>query len=104
MVHELPLARQVVWNILIQPYEVARLSLDPAMHAAVAAEFGPGARVSYRLHPPILRALLTEGAIADRSDIVAIRYCGNLDEVRIAAHLRRFGLFGQPWRCRPCTG
>jgi indolepyruvate ferredoxin oxidoreductase len=38
-------------------YEVARLSLDPAMHAAVAAEFGPGARVSYRLHPPILRAL-----------------------------------------------
>jgi indolepyruvate ferredoxin oxidoreductase len=38
-------------------YEVARLSLDPAMEAAVAAEFGEGARVSYRLHPPMLRAL-----------------------------------------------
>ncbi|SEB26074.1 MULTISPECIES: indolepyruvate ferredoxin oxidoreductase family protein [unclassified Mycobacterium] len=38
-------------------YEVARLSLDPAVTAMVAAEFGPGARVAYRFHPPFLRAL-----------------------------------------------
>ena len=38
-------------------YEVARLSLDPRVQAAVTAEFGPGARISYRLHPPALRAL-----------------------------------------------
>jgi indolepyruvate ferredoxin oxidoreductase len=38
-------------------YEVARLALDPAAEAAVRAEFGPGARVSYLLHPPVLRAL-----------------------------------------------
>ena len=38
-------------------YEVARLSLDPGLGAVVEAEFGPGATVSYRLHPPVLRAL-----------------------------------------------
>lgn len=38
-------------------YEVARLSLDPAVAAAITAEFGAGARVAYRLHPPALRAL-----------------------------------------------
>ena len=38
-------------------YEVARLSLDPALEQQVAATFGEGARFSYRLHPPILRAL-----------------------------------------------
>ena len=38
-------------------YEVARLSLAPEATAAVAAEFGPGAKVSYMLHPPVLRAL-----------------------------------------------
>jgi indolepyruvate ferredoxin oxidoreductase len=38
-------------------YEVARLSLAPEAAAAVAAEFGPGAKVSYMLHPPVLRAL-----------------------------------------------
>ena len=38
-------------------YEVARLSLDPALDAAVADQFGPGARYYYRLHPPVLRAL-----------------------------------------------
>ncbi|MFT4008622.1 MAG: indolepyruvate ferredoxin oxidoreductase family protein [Nocardioidaceae bacterium] len=38
-------------------YEVARLSLDPALDAALRSQFGPGYRASYRLHPPILRAL-----------------------------------------------
>jgi indolepyruvate ferredoxin oxidoreductase len=38
-------------------YEVARLSLDPALDAAVEEQFGPGARVAYQLHPPVLRAL-----------------------------------------------
>jgi indolepyruvate ferredoxin oxidoreductase len=38
-------------------YEVARLSLDPALEEAVRAQFGDGARYSYRLHPPVLRAL-----------------------------------------------
>jgi indolepyruvate ferredoxin oxidoreductase len=38
-------------------YEVARLSLDPALDAAVTAQFGAGARVAYQLHPPLLRAL-----------------------------------------------
>jgi indolepyruvate ferredoxin oxidoreductase len=38
-------------------YEVARLSLDPALGEAVAAQFGPDARYYYRLHPPVLRSL-----------------------------------------------
>ena len=38
-------------------YEVARLLTDPQAEAVVRAEFGEGARVSYQLHPPILRAL-----------------------------------------------
>lgn len=38
-------------------YEVARLSLDPEVRAAVETEFGPGARISYRLHPPVLRVM-----------------------------------------------
>jgi indolepyruvate ferredoxin oxidoreductase len=38
-------------------YEVARLSLDPRVGEIVAAEFGPGRRVSFLLHPPLLRAL-----------------------------------------------
>jgi indolepyruvate ferredoxin oxidoreductase len=38
-------------------YEVARLSLDPALERAVHAQFGAGARYSFRLHPPVLRAL-----------------------------------------------
>ncbi|HXT88052.1 MAG TPA: DUF6537 domain-containing protein, partial [Trebonia sp.] len=38
-------------------YEVARLSLDPALDESVRAQFGDGARYQYRLHPPVLRAL-----------------------------------------------
>ncbi|WP_285493474.1 indolepyruvate ferredoxin oxidoreductase family protein [Actinomadura sp. NBRC 104425] len=38
-------------------YEVARLSLDPRLRAEIADRFGDRARVAYRLHPPILRAL-----------------------------------------------
>ncbi len=38
-------------------YEVARLHLDSTQQAAVANEFGPGARTKVLLHPPLLRAL-----------------------------------------------
>jgi indolepyruvate ferredoxin oxidoreductase len=38
-------------------YEVARLHLDPEMRAELAAAFGPGARIRWHLHPPMLRAL-----------------------------------------------
>lgn len=38
-------------------YEVARLSLAPEVEREVKARFGDGARISYRLHPPVLRAL-----------------------------------------------
>jgi indolepyruvate ferredoxin oxidoreductase len=38
-------------------YEVARLSLDPALAEQVRQQFGDGVRYSLRLHPPVLRAL-----------------------------------------------
>ena len=38
-------------------YEVARLCLDPALDADIHDRFGPGSRISYRLHPPLLRAM-----------------------------------------------
>jgi indolepyruvate ferredoxin oxidoreductase len=38
-------------------YEVARLLLDPAEEARLRAQVGPGARVSWNLHPPALKAL-----------------------------------------------
>ena len=38
-------------------YEVARLSLDPETTAKMAAEFGADAKITYLLHPPILRSL-----------------------------------------------
>ncbi|WP_410660103.1 indolepyruvate ferredoxin oxidoreductase family protein [Amycolatopsis sp. lyj-112] len=45
-------------------YEVARLSLDPAVLAGIEAEFGEGSRYAYRLHPPFLRALGMKRKIA----------------------------------------
>ncbi|GAY07185.1 indolepyruvate ferredoxin oxidoreductase family protein [Pseudonocardia sp. N23] len=47
-------------------YEVARLSLDPAVAASVEEQFGAGARVAYKLHPPVLRALGMNRKIALR--------------------------------------
>lgn len=38
-------------------YEVARLSTDPELRRRIANEFGEGARYSFMLHPPILRAM-----------------------------------------------
>jgi len=38
-------------------YEVARLSIDPAVRRRVQEQFGAGSSFSYRLHPPVLRAL-----------------------------------------------
>ncbi|HYI15540.1 MAG TPA: DUF6537 domain-containing protein, partial [Thermomicrobiales bacterium] len=38
-------------------YEVARLHLDPRFAQAVADQFPEGGRISYRLHPPMLRSL-----------------------------------------------
>jgi indolepyruvate ferredoxin oxidoreductase len=38
-------------------YEVARLHLDTIEQAKIADEFGPSARVSVLLHPPLLRAM-----------------------------------------------
>ena len=38
-------------------YEVARLSLDPELRQQINEQFGSGAKIAYRLHPPILRAL-----------------------------------------------
>ncbi|AGM07375.1 indolepyruvate ferredoxin oxidoreductase family protein [Amycolatopsis keratiniphila] len=45
-------------------YEVARLSLDPAVLAGIEAEFGVGSRYAYRLHPPFLRAMGMKRKIA----------------------------------------
>ncbi len=44
-------------------YEVARLHLDPAVRADLEARFGPGARVYWHLHPPLLRALGLRGKL-----------------------------------------
>ena len=38
-------------------YEVARLSLKPEVRAALAEQFGTGAKMQYHLQPPILKAL-----------------------------------------------
>ncbi|MFI6712312.1 indolepyruvate ferredoxin oxidoreductase family protein [Nonomuraea sp. NPDC050478] len=38
-------------------YEVARLSLGDDVRSALAERFGPGAKASWKLHPPLLRAM-----------------------------------------------
>jgi len=45
-------------------YEIARLALDPAFQQQVDATFGPGSTLSYRLHPPLLRAMGLQRKIA----------------------------------------
>ncbi|WP_329057997.1 indolepyruvate ferredoxin oxidoreductase family protein [Amycolatopsis sp. NBC_01480] len=45
-------------------YEVARLSIGNDVRDALAAEYGPDAKVAYRLHPPVLRALGMRGKIS----------------------------------------
>jgi indolepyruvate ferredoxin oxidoreductase len=45
-------------------YEVARLHLDPVERARLAAQFGEGAKIAYKLHPPVLRALGMKRKIA----------------------------------------
>ena len=37
--------------------EVARLSIDGQLQAALEEQFGPGARAAFKLHPPVFRAL-----------------------------------------------
>ncbi|MFD5247761.1 indolepyruvate ferredoxin oxidoreductase family protein [Amycolatopsis sp. NPDC058340] len=44
-------------------YEVARLSLDPAQERHIRARFGADARIRYRLHPPVLKALGMRGKV-----------------------------------------
>ena len=56
------LARMVAANLFKlaaykDEYEVARLSLDPALTRQITEQFGSGARYQYRLHPPVLRIL-----------------------------------------------
>jgi indolepyruvate ferredoxin oxidoreductase len=50
-------------------YEVARLHLDSAFAGQLADEF-PGAKVTYRLHPPVLRALGMTRKIAFSSSVI----------------------------------
>ena len=78
-------------------YEVARLCLDPAVEAGVAETFGPGSRISYRLHPPALRALGMQRKIAlgrwARPAFRALRAMRRLRGTRLdpfgRAHVRR---------------
>lgn len=45
-------------------YEVARLAIDPAVDDHITAAFGSASPRSYRLHPPVLRALGMERKVA----------------------------------------
>ncbi|MEV7968508.1 indolepyruvate ferredoxin oxidoreductase family protein [Sphaerisporangium sp. NPDC088356] len=59
---ETTLAEAVAWHLhklmaYKDEYEVARLCLDPAVQADIDERFGAGAKVRWRLHPPLLRAI-----------------------------------------------
>ncbi|WP_157248233.1 indolepyruvate ferredoxin oxidoreductase family protein [Nonomuraea typhae] len=74
-------------------YEVARLHLDPAEKARRVAEFGPDAKETVLLHPPVLRALGMKRKIRLR------RTAGPIFRLlRAARKLRgtRFDPFGGP--------
>jgi indolepyruvate ferredoxin oxidoreductase len=45
-------------------YEVARLHLDPELKSEIEAQFGRGAKVSWQLHPPMLRAMGMKDKVA----------------------------------------
>ena len=45
-------------------YEVARLAIDPEFAAQVTDDFGEGAKMAIRLHPPVLRAMGMKNKIA----------------------------------------
>ncbi|MBK6885630.1 MAG: hypothetical protein IPH03_03680 [Tetrasphaera sp.] len=50
-------------------YEVARLSLDPALDDAVRAQFGANAAYAFQLHPPMLRALGVRSKVAVPAEV-----------------------------------
>jgi indolepyruvate ferredoxin oxidoreductase len=57
-----PLTTEVAHNLYKlmaykDEYEVARLALDPKVAEEITEQFGTGARITYHLHPPALRAL-----------------------------------------------
>ncbi|UTI65649.1 indolepyruvate ferredoxin oxidoreductase family protein [Paraconexibacter antarcticus] len=64
-------------------YEVARLHLDPVERAKITAEFGPGAKVEYHLHPPMLRAMGM-----DRKLRLGRWFDGGFRTLRAMKHLR----------------
>ncbi|MGW7573747.1 indolepyruvate ferredoxin oxidoreductase family protein [Streptomyces sp. NPDC054765] len=45
-------------------YEVARLALDDTLQHQIESQFGVGSRFSYRLHPPVLRAVGIERKVS----------------------------------------
>jgi len=73
-------------------YEVARLHLDPAEKARRDAEFGPDAKASVLLHPPVLRALGMKNKIRLSGRTAEVAFRG----LRAAKGLRgtAFDVFG----------